>query len=93
MGLVELIILLVVAAVCGAVAQAVIGFSLGGFLVSAGIGLIGGVVGTWFARAVNLPEAFMVRIGGTAVPLLWTMIGSMVFVAIAAVLSRRRVLR
>ena len=91
MTLVDLIILLVVAGICGSLGQAISGFSRGGCLVSIALGFVGAVVGMWLARTMGLPELFAVRIGTTSFPIVWSIIGSALFVAVIALLTRRRV--
>jgi uncharacterized membrane protein YeaQ/YmgE (transglycosylase-associated protein family) len=90
MTLVDLIILLVVAGICGSLGQAISGFSRGGCLVSIALGFVGAVVGMWIAKSLGLPELFTVHIGGTNFPIVWSIIGSALFVAIIALLTRRR---
>ena len=90
MTLVDLLILLLVAGICGSLGQAISGFSRGGCLVSIALGFVGAVVGMWIARALGLPELFTVRIGGTNFPIVWSIIGSALFVAVIALLTRRR---
>jgi len=93
MTIVELLILLLIAGICGAVGKAIVGWFPGGFLASIGVGFVGALVGTWLARAVGLPELFAIRVGTTTFPILWSIAGSALFVAlIALVAGRRRVL-
>jgi uncharacterized membrane protein YeaQ/YmgE (transglycosylase-associated protein family) len=89
MTLLDLLILLIVAGICGALGQAITGFSRGGCLVSIALGFVGAVVGMWLARALGLPELFAVRIGTTNFPIVWSIIGSALFVAVIALLTRR----
>ena len=91
MTLLDLLILLLVAGICGALGQAITGFSRGGCLVSIALGFVGAVVGMWLARQLGLPELFAVRIGTTNFPIVWSIIGSALFVALIALLTRRRV--
>ena len=56
MTLLDLLILLIVAGLCGALGQAITGFSRGGCLVSIALGFVGAVVGMWLARALGLPS-------------------------------------
>jgi uncharacterized membrane protein YeaQ/YmgE (transglycosylase-associated protein family) len=88
MTLLELIVLLIIAGVCGAVGKAIVGYFPGGFLVSIGVGFIGALIGTWLARAVGLPELLAIDIGGTTFPIVWSILGSVVFVALVALISR-----
>jgi len=43
----------------------------------------------WLARTMGLPELFAVRIGTTSFPIVWSIIGAALFVAIIALLTRR----
>ena len=90
MTLLQLVVLLLIAGVCGALGQAISGFSRGGCLVSIAIGFIGAVLGMWLARQLGLPELFSIQIGTTSFPIVWSIIGSALFVAIISLLTRRR---
>jgi uncharacterized membrane protein YeaQ/YmgE (transglycosylase-associated protein family) len=90
MSVESLLVLLLVAGICGAVGQAIAGYSMGGCLVSIGIGFIGAVLGVWLARTLGLPEFFALRIGGRTFPLIWAMLGSALFVALISLLTRGR---
>lgn len=81
-----LLVLLAIAVVCGGLGQAIAGYSLGGFLVGTAVGLVGAVIGMWFAGAFNLPLFYVVTVGGVAFPLVWTVGGSALFVAVLGVL-------
>ena len=89
MTVLELIILIVIAAICGAIGQAIAGYSLGGMVITTVVGFIGAFLGTWIARAVSLPELLMVNIGGQPFPIVWAIIGSALFTAIIALFTRR----
>jgi uncharacterized membrane protein YeaQ/YmgE (transglycosylase-associated protein family) len=84
----DLIILLVIAGLCGSLGQAISGFSRGGCLVSIALGFIGALLGLWLAGQLGLPEIFVVQIGGKAFPIVWSIIGSALFVAIVGLLTR-----
>ena len=90
MTLIDLLILLLVAGICGSLGQAISGYSRGGCLVSIALGFVGAVLGVWLSRALGLPELLPVRIGGTAFPIVWSIIGSALFVAVITLLTRRR---
>ncbi|GAB4215566.1 MAG: hypothetical protein OHK0022_55620 [Roseiflexaceae bacterium] len=55
MTILELIILLLIAGICGVVAEWAVGFSPGGFLASVAVGLIGAYLGSWLAPRIGLP--------------------------------------
>ncbi|MEK6282120.1 MAG: GlsB/YeaQ/YmgE family stress response membrane protein [Acidobacteriota bacterium] len=90
MTLIDVIVLLLIAGVCGALGQAITGFSRGGCLVSIALGFVGAVLGMWLARQLGLPELFAIQIGTTSFPIIWSIIGSALFVAIIALLTRSR---
>lgn len=91
MTLLDFIVLLLIAGLCGALGQAITGFSRGGCLVSIALGFVGAVLGMWLARQLGLPELFAVQIGTTSFPIVWSIIGSALFVAVIALLTRSRV--
>jgi len=90
MTLLDFILLLVVAGLAGAIGQSIAGFSRGGCLVSIAVGFIGALIGVWLAGALGLPELFVLRIGGSAFPLIWSIIGAAIFVAVIGFFSRGR---
>jgi len=90
MNITDLIILLIVAGVCGSIGRAISGYSHGGCLVSIALGFIGALIGMWVARKLGLPELLPVRIGTTTFPIIWSIIGSALFVALISLLTRRR---
>lgn len=90
MSALEFVLLLVIAGVCGAIGQAIAGYSRGGLLAAVGVGFIGALVGTWFARLLGLPEIFAIRLGNTSFPIIWSIAGSTLFVAIISLIARGR---
>ena len=90
MTLTSFLILLVVAGICGSIGRAIAGYSHGGCLVSIALGFIGAIVGVWIANALHLPHLFFVQIGGESFPIIWSIIGSALFVAVISFLTRRR---
>ncbi|MGW8317647.1 MAG: GlsB/YeaQ/YmgE family stress response membrane protein [Candidatus Promineifilaceae bacterium] len=90
MSVLGLILLLIIAAIAGAIGQAIVGYSLGGFLVSAGVGLIGAFLGLWLSRQLGLPELMTVTVDGEPFPIIWSVIGSAIFALLVSLVSRRR---
>ena len=88
MSLIELLILLIIAAVCGAIGQSLAGYDLGGCLVSIVVGFIGAYIGIWLAGKFGLPEIFAVNVGGRSFPIIWAIIGSAIFTLIVALIRR-----
>jgi len=90
MSLTGLVVLIIIAAVCGAVGKALAGGARGGLVVSIVLGFIGALLGPWVAGQLKLPEPLMVNISGHPFPVLWSIIGAALFVAIIHLISRRR---
>lgn len=90
MTIVEFLVLLLVAGICGSLAQSLVGYSHGGCLVSIVLGFIGAVLGTWLAREAGLPELFAIQIGGRTFPVIWSIIGAALFSALLALIKRPR---
>jgi uncharacterized membrane protein YeaQ/YmgE (transglycosylase-associated protein family) len=87
--LLGLIVLIIIAAVCGALGRAIAGEVRGGFIVSMVLGFVGALVGPWIAHQLKLAEPFMLHISGQSFPILWSIIGAAVFVALIHLISRR----
>jgi uncharacterized membrane protein YeaQ/YmgE (transglycosylase-associated protein family) len=88
MTVLEFLILLVVAGICGAVGQAIAGANRGGLLVSIALGFIGALLGMALARALSLPEPFAIQFGDQPFPIIWSIIGSAIFVAVLSLFTR-----
>jgi uncharacterized membrane protein YeaQ/YmgE (transglycosylase-associated protein family) len=86
MTVLELIVYLVIAALCGGVARALGGGTPGGFIVSVLLGFLGAFVGTSLARLLRLPEFFAVTIDGHKFPIVWSIVGGVILVALAHLL-------
>jgi uncharacterized membrane protein YeaQ/YmgE (transglycosylase-associated protein family) len=84
------LLLLLIAAVSGSIAQALVGYSRGGCIVSIVLGFIGALLGYWIADALNLPLLFQVNIQGRNFPVIWSIIGGALFVAVLSLVSGRR---
>lgn len=90
MSILDLLLLLLVAGVCGGLAQAIAGYSRGGCLVAIVMGFIGALLGTWLARLTGLPEILPLSIGGQSFPIIWSIIGGALFASVLSLLTRRR---
>ena len=85
---VEILLLLLIAAICGSLGQVLVGYSTGGLLVSIVVGVIGAYIGIWVAREFHLPVLFSLNIGGQPFPVIWSIIGSAIFAAILGLINR-----
>jgi uncharacterized membrane protein YeaQ/YmgE (transglycosylase-associated protein family) len=88
MTLIGFLILLLIAAICGGIGQALAGYDLGGCLVSIVVGFIGAYIGLWMAGKMGLPDFFTINVDGKPFPIIWAIIGSAVFTFIVALLRR-----
>src|SRR4029079_248213 len=90
MTAIDFLLLLLIAGICGSLAQAVAGYSHGGCLVSIALGFIGALLGSFLARQLKLPEPFMIQVGGSDCPVIWSIVGAALFSAILSLLTRPR---
>ena len=88
MTLFGFLVLLLIAAICGAVGQSLAGYSLGGCLVSIVVGFIGAYIGLWIAGKFGLPVIFAINIEGKPFPIIWAVIGSALFTLVIALIRR-----
>ncbi|MEX1062086.1 MAG: hypothetical protein WEC12_00670, partial [Balneolaceae bacterium] len=72
MTILEFILLLLIAGICGAIGQSIAGYSRGGCLVSIVVGFIGALLGSWLSVQIGLPELFNVQVGGNSFPIIWS---------------------
>ncbi|HEX7672356.1 MAG TPA: GlsB/YeaQ/YmgE family stress response membrane protein [Polyangiaceae bacterium] len=85
-----LVVLLIIAGLCGAVGRLIAGGMRGGFVVSIAVGFVGAFLGTFVARSFHLPEVAVVAVDGHAFPILWSIVGAAVFVGLAHLISRNQ---
>ncbi len=90
MTLINLLLLLLIAAIAGSLGQTLSGYSLGGCLISIVVGFIGALLGLWLSRQLRVPEPFLISVGEQNFPLLWSIIGAALFSAILGLLGQRQ---
>jgi uncharacterized membrane protein YeaQ/YmgE (transglycosylase-associated protein family) len=83
-----LCILVVVAGVCGALGKAIVGSPGGGIIVTIATGFIGALVGIWLARLLQLPEVASLQLEGANFPIVWSIAGSALFVALISAFAK-----
>lgn len=88
MTLIGFLVLLAIAAICGAIGQSLAGYDLGGCLVSIIVGFIGAYLGMWLAGKLGLPEFFSINVEGKPFPIVWSVIGSAIFTLIMALIRK-----
>jgi uncharacterized membrane protein YeaQ/YmgE (transglycosylase-associated protein family) len=84
-----LLFLVFIAAICGAVGRAIAGEIRGGLVVSIAVGFVGALLGPWLAAQMKLSEPFMLHVSGQSFPVLWSIIGAALFVALIHLITRR----
>jgi uncharacterized membrane protein YeaQ/YmgE (transglycosylase-associated protein family) len=90
LSLTQIIVWLVIALICGAVAQALLGYSHIGLLSATALGLLGALVGTWLASLLRLPSMLTINIFGVQAELLWCTVGAILVIALTQTLRSRR---
>ena len=88
MTLIDLLILLIVAGIAGSIGQALAGNARSGCISSIILGFIGALIGMWLARELDLPVLLTISVGGSTFPIIWSIIGSALFVAVLAFIRR-----
>ncbi|HKL19079.1 MAG TPA: GlsB/YeaQ/YmgE family stress response membrane protein [Halalkalibaculum sp.] len=85
-----LLILLLIAAICGGIGQSISGYSMGGCLISIVLGFVGAFIGKWLAAELGLTYLLPVNIDGETFPIIWSIIGSALFTLVIGLLTRGR---
>lgn len=88
MTLVSFLLLLIIAAICGAIGQSIAGYNLGGCIISIVVGFIGAWLGLWIAEEFRLPLIWTVTISGKTFPIVWSIIGATLFSLIIGLVGR-----
>ena len=90
MSLLETLILLAIAGLVGALAEFLIGFSLGGILGATIVGVVGALIGNGLARLLHLPPILPIQVGARTIEIVWATLGSLLLVSLLSVLRARR---
>ncbi len=89
MSMVEFLLFLIVAGLCGSLGRALVGYSRGGCLMSIVLGFIGALLGRWLSDRLALPDLFTLNFGGRPFPVVWSIIGAALFVGVLSFLTHR----
>ena len=90
MSFLDIVILLVIAGLTGSIARSLVGFVKGGCLLSVAVGFIGALIGTWLARELNFPDIYSFEIRGITYPVVWSLIGAVLFTALLSLISPKK---
>jgi uncharacterized membrane protein YeaQ/YmgE (transglycosylase-associated protein family) len=85
-----LIVLVVIAFFCGAVGNALAGGTRGGLVTYIALGFIGALFGSWLAGRLNLSEPLMLHMNGQTFPIVWSVVGAALVVAMLHLMSGQR---
>ena len=91
MTLLGVLILLLVGALCGALAELIVGFSAGGFFTSAAVGFAGAFIGSAIARALQLPAVLVINVERVGIDVVWAVVGAALLLGIVSIFRRRTV--
>jgi uncharacterized membrane protein YeaQ/YmgE (transglycosylase-associated protein family) len=80
---IKILILLIIAFFCGSIGASLAGASKKGCITSIVLGFIGALLGSWISRKMQIPELLVVQ----GVPVVWSIIGSALFVAVINLIS------
>jgi uncharacterized membrane protein YeaQ/YmgE (transglycosylase-associated protein family) len=83
------LLLLLIAGICGALGRALGGGTGGGFVVSIGVGFVGALIGLFVAGALRLPEILAVSVDGRPFPIVWSILGGALLVALVNAVAYR----
>ncbi|MBA3947750.1 MAG: GlsB/YeaQ/YmgE family stress response membrane protein [Herpetosiphonaceae bacterium] len=90
MDLLTLLVLLVIAGICGSIAELLVGFSPGGFMVSIVIGVVGAYLGSFLAHQFGLPNILSITVGPEPFDLVYATLGSIILLAVISLLRGGR---
>ena len=86
--MISFLFLLIVASILGSIGAAIAGRRGDGCLVSIAIGFIGALLGRGLSNVLSVDDPLTITIRDTAFPLMWTIAGSALFVAVITFLTR-----
>jgi uncharacterized membrane protein YeaQ/YmgE (transglycosylase-associated protein family) len=90
MSFLDILILLVIAGITGSIARKLVGMDKGECILSIVVGFIGALIGTWLARELNFPDLFSFTIRGITYPVIWSIIGAVLFTAVLSLISPKK---
>jgi uncharacterized membrane protein YeaQ/YmgE (transglycosylase-associated protein family) len=81
MNLIDLVLMVVVAIVCGSIAQLTSSYSRGGWIVNLGVGFLGAMAGVAISRLLHAPKIYDLTVQAIDFPIMYAIIGSVFFLA------------
>ncbi|GAB4210869.1 MAG: hypothetical protein OHK0022_44730 [Roseiflexaceae bacterium] len=91
MDLLQLLILLVIAGLCGALAELILGRRLGSgsLIITIILGVIGAYFGSWLSWQLGLP-GYAIEVGTMRMDVLWSLLGSLAVLALLSLVREGR---
>ncbi len=89
LSLPALLVLILIAAVCGAIGSSLAGARRVGLLMAMTLGFIGAILGPLLARELHLREPLVICVSGHPFPVVWSIVGAALFVALLHLTYRR----
>ena len=84
------LVLLLLSALVGVIAKAIVGWRGGGLLAAIGVGFVGALIGILLANATGAPMLLAIDLGGMTFPVAWATLGAVILVAILAAVTGTR---
>jgi uncharacterized membrane protein YeaQ/YmgE (transglycosylase-associated protein family) len=81
--MIRILILLLIAFVCGSIGAGIAGLSKKGCLTGIALGFIGALIGGWLSKQIGIRDILYYK----DIPILWSIIGSALFVAFIKLIS------
>jgi uncharacterized membrane protein YeaQ/YmgE (transglycosylase-associated protein family) len=88
--LIEILLTSVVAVVCAMLGLSTSKYSRGGCIVYMAFAFIGAFLGTWVSRTLGFDKVPDLTIGSSNFPIIWSLVGSVLLVAVIGLLVRQR---
>jgi len=82
------LLLILVGAICGGIAEFIVGFRPGGFIAAVVVGFLGALIGGLLAPQIGLPSLLAVRIEGQTIEVVWSILGAIVLLLVMGVFRR-----
>jgi uncharacterized membrane protein YeaQ/YmgE (transglycosylase-associated protein family) len=82
------VLLVVLGAICGAIAQFLVGWNRGGFVTAALVGFAGTLLGNWAAPKLHLPSLLPLSVEGHTIEILWAISGAVALLLVLGLFRR-----
>ena len=86
--MVGLLVLLIIGAICGVIAERLVGVTVGGLFASAVVGFVGAFIGMWLGHALHAPKVLAISVEGRQVELVWSILGAVVLLLVIGLVRR-----